>query len=73
TLRELTLLATDDQATADLVCSRWIFFEPNPDVLRQAVIKMNWLEQPQPAAAPPPQAAEPESDGFSQLELTSTK
>jgi len=43
TLAELTLLSTEDEGTADLVVSRWVYFDQDPQQLERTARKMGWL------------------------------
>ncbi|MBI3925353.1 MAG: hypothetical protein HY319_07440 [Armatimonadetes bacterium] len=45
TLAELTLLAAEDQETADMVCSRWVCLDQNPNSLERTARKMGWLAE----------------------------
>ena len=44
TLAQLTLLSTEDEGTADLVVSRWVYFDQDPQKLERTARKMGWLE-----------------------------
>lgn len=66
TLVQLTLLSMDDQTTADMIVSRWVFFDPRPTSLNQTAVKMGWLVEDEEAAAAR------RSSAFRELELTST-
>lgn len=43
TLAELTLLSTEDEGTADLVVSRWVYFDQDPQQLERTARKMGWV------------------------------
>ncbi|MEW6280286.1 MAG: hypothetical protein AB1758_16780, partial [Candidatus Eremiobacterota bacterium] len=52
TLVELTLLSVDDELTADLVLSRWPYYQTRLGILLETMRKMGWgPEEPAPAGA----------------------